>query len=72
MPPPPACRGSITPTGVESSVSGIPTDAIAADADGKAELDVDDDAATVTLESGTTIELARVGDAWLVTSPYGR
>ena len=58
------------PDGVASSVSGIPADTIAADDDGKSELAVDGDAATVTFESGRTIELARIGETWLVTSPY--
>jgi hypothetical protein len=57
-------------TGVRASVAGIPRETFAEDADGKSKIDVDDDVATVTLSSGTTLRLARVGGAWLVSSPY--
>ena len=44
---------------------------ISDDNDGKISIELDGDAATVTLESGTTLELTSVAGAWLVSSPYG-
>lgn len=57
-------------TGVRASVAGIPRETFADEAGGKSEIDVDGDIATVTLPSGKTLRLARVGEAWLVSSPY--
>jgi hypothetical protein len=56
--------------GVRASAAGMGRDRFAADADGKSQLEVDGDAATVTLPSGATLRLARVGEAWLVSTPY--
>ena len=58
------------PARVEASVAGVPPGELSDDAEGKAGIEVDGDAATVTLESGTTLELALVRGAWLVSSPY--
>ena len=58
------------PARVEASVAGVPPGELSDDAEGEAEIEVDGDAATVTLESGTTLELALVRGAWLVSSPY--
>ena len=58
------------PGRVEASVAGVPPGELSDDAEGKAGIEVDGDAATVTLESGTTLELALVRGAWLVSSPY--
>ena len=55
---------------LEASVAGISPGEFSDDADGKAGIEIDGDAATVTLESGTTLELALVRGAWLVSSPY--
>ena len=59
------------PAGVEASVADIPAGQISDDNDGKISIELDGDAATVTLESGTTLELTSVAGAWLVSSPYG-
>ena len=58
------------PARVEASVAGVPPGELSDDAEGKAGIEVDGNAATVTLESGTTLELALVRGAWLVSSPY--
>ena len=58
------------PARVEASVAGVPPGELSDDAEGKAGIEVDGDAATVTLESGTTLELTLVRGAWLVSSPY--
>jgi hypothetical protein len=58
------------PARVEASIAGVSPGEFSDDAEGRSEIDVDGDAATVTLESGTTLELARVRGAWLVSSPY--
>ena len=55
---------------LEASVAGISPGELSDDADGKARIEVDGDAATATLESGTTLELALVRGAWLVSSNY--
>ena len=55
---------------LEASVAGISPGEFSDDADGRSEIEIDGDAATVTLESGTTLELALVGGSWLVSSPY--
>jgi hypothetical protein len=62
--------GGDCPARVEASVAGVPPGELSDDAEGKAGIEVDGDAATVTLESGTTLELALVRGAWLVSSPY--
>jgi hypothetical protein len=58
------------PAGVEASVADVPAGRISEDNDGKISVDVDGNAATVTLESGTTLELTQVAGTWLVSSPY--
>ena len=57
-------------TAVERSVQEISRDAIREDADGKTTVEVSGDEATVTLESGRTLELAKTGGTWLVESGY--
>jgi hypothetical protein len=57
--------------GVAASLADIRADAIAADDEGKIEIDVHGESATVTLESGATLQLVRTGGEWLVTEPYG-
>ena len=58
------------PSTLEASIAGISSDELSDDAEGRSGIEVDGDAATVTLESGTTLELALVRGAWLVSSPY--
>ena len=58
------------PAEVEASIAGISPGELSDDAEGRSGIEVEGDAATVTLESGTTLELARVRGAWLVSSPY--
>ena len=55
---------------VEASIAGVSPGELSDDAEGRSGIEVDGDAATVTLESGTTLELALVRGAWLVSSPY--
>jgi hypothetical protein len=56
---------------VETSVEGVSREAIDDDVDGKMTIDVDGAEATVTLESGRTLRLARVAGSWLISSGYG-
>ena len=58
------------PAKLEASVAGIAPGEFSDDAGGRAGIEIDGDAATVTLESGTTLRLALVGGAWLVRAPY--
>ena len=58
------------PAEVEASVAGLSPGELSDDAEGSSGIEVDGDAATVTLESGTTLELALVRGTWLVSSPY--
>jgi len=58
------------PAKLEASVAGIAPGEFSDDADGRTGIEIDGDAATVMLESGTTLRLALVGGAWLVSGPY--